>query len=344
MRPGWIERIVHNLLAAVAIGAMLIVLWQNRQTIAEASAQRFDLRLLGLALLITHASLLITFVRWSFLVKVIEPRFTVRCSVLLGFIGYVYNLAIPGAVGGDVIKATYLSRISTRTTRAIASTVIDRIVGLVGLFILAAVAGLLAWKLATPKVHIVIVAVWCALVLAVVTLAPILCGVSPRFFPRPDRGRLGQFAAIMAELDATSETYRRRPGVLLGSLGLSLISHGLNVIVFYLIGKMLFSSRLTTTLAQHFLMAPLTFFTMSVPLPFGALGLTEEVGGQLFHLVGHPGGAVAMMGLRLLMLVCGLEGACVYLFNLREIRDLSTASRFNGKETAAQGSPPARCG
>ena len=63
---------------------------------------------------------------------------------------------------------------------------------------------------------------------------------------------------------------------------------------------------MTTTLVQHFLMVPLTLFSMAVPLPFGALGLSEEVGQQLFKLVGHPSGALAMMGFRVLMYGGGL--------------------------------------
>ena len=66
---------------------------------------------------------------------------------------------------------------------------------------------------------------------------------------------------------------------------------------------------MTTTLAQHFLMVPLTLFTMAVPLPFGALGLTEGVGDQLFKLVNHPSGGLAMMGFRVLMYGGGLVGA-----------------------------------
>ena len=37
--------------------------------------------------------------------------------------------------------------------------------------------------------------------------------------------------------------------------------------------------------------------------------MTEEVGRQLFKLVGHAGGSLAMIGLRLVMFVLGLEGA-----------------------------------
>ncbi len=53
---------------------------------------------------------------------------------------------IPGAVGGDVIKAVFLVADAAVTPRrqAIASMVIDRILGLLGLFLLAGVAGIFA--------------------------------------------------------------------------------------------------------------------------------------------------------------------------------------------------------
>ena len=84
--------------------------------------------------------------RWYLLVRVIDPRFTLRAAVLLGFIGNVFNLVIPGAVGGDLIKAAYLVRMHVKKTQAIASMVIDRIIGLLGLFILATIAGGVVWQ------------------------------------------------------------------------------------------------------------------------------------------------------------------------------------------------------
>ena len=70
-------------------------------------------------------------------------------------------------------------------------------------------------------------------------------------------------------------------------------------------------------------MVPLTLFTTAVPLPFGALGLSEQVSQQLFKLVNHPGGALAMMGFRVLMYGGGLVSAGVYLANLRQVRGLT---------------------
>ena len=102
-------------------------------------------------------------------------------------------------------------------------------------------------------------------------------------------------------------------------------NHSLNVIAFYIVGKMLFP-LMTTTVAQHFLMVPLTLFTMAVPLPFGALGISEMVAAQIFNLVGHPGGDLAMMGFRVLMYGSGLIGAIVYLAKLEDVRGLTAAA------------------
>jgi uncharacterized protein (TIRG00374 family) len=325
--------VVNAFLAALAFSLLGLVIWQNRDKIGEVFRHRLDLRLLGLGLLIYQISLLISFVRWYILVQVIEPRFKLRATMLLGSIGYVFSLVIPGSVGGDFIKAAYLVRMRIRRTQAIASMLIDRILGLLGLFSLAAGAGVLAWGVASPDVRKLIVAAWVALGLGVLLLTAIFGNVLTRFFPwlgRPGHGRL---SLIMSELKAMSTTYRLRLDVVLVSFGLSLVGHALSVLAFYLVGQMLFPTGITTTLAQHYLMVPLTLFSTIVPLPFGALGLSEGVGDQLFKLVGHPSGALNMMGFRVLNYGCGLIAACAYLAHLSDVRALTaSAHHLEGKE------------
>ena len=109
-------------------------------------------------------------------------------TVLLGFIGMVFNLVIPGAVGGDLIKAAYLVRMRIRKTQAVASMVIDRILGLLGLFILAAVAGGFAWQLAPTDVRKLIIAAWVAVGAGFFALAVIFSQLMTRLFPRLRRG------------------------------------------------------------------------------------------------------------------------------------------------------------
>ena len=159
-------------------------------------------------------------------------------------------------------------------------------------------------------------------------------------FPQLTRGH-SRLGLIVSELREMSTTYRGRLDVVVGAAALlRLHTTALNVVAFYLVGRMLFPT-MTTTLVQHFLMVPLTLFSMAVPLPFGALGLSEEVGQQLFKLVGHPSGALAMMGFRVLMYAgSGLIGACVYLWKLKEVRALTASAHEIEEEILRRGVGP----
>ena len=199
-----INQIVHTVLAGLAVGLLSLVLWQNHDTIRDVLGRRLDLRLLGLSFLITQVSLLITFVRWFILVRAIEPRFTIQATMLLGFVGYVFNLVIPGAVGGDLVKAAYLSRMHIKKTQAIASMVVDRILGLLGLSLLAAIAGILAWELATPEVRGLIVVAWSTLGLGMIILAAIFGQALPWLFQGQAGSRRGRLLTIITEVKATS--------------------------------------------------------------------------------------------------------------------------------------------
>nr|WP_303652807.1 lysylphosphatidylglycerol synthase transmembrane domain-containing protein [Paludisphaera mucosa] len=309
----------------MAFGLLAVVVNQNRAKILEVFSRKLDLRLLLVGIAIFQLSVMLTFVRWYALVRVIEPRFTLRSTFLLGFIGYVFNLVIPGAVGGDLIKAAYLVRMHIRKTQAVASMVIDRILGLLGLFVLASIAGVAAWGMATPAVQRLILAAWVATAAGLLLLAAIFGRLFTRLLPASMQPHHGKLGTIFSELNTMASTYRSRLGVVLLALGMSVVGHSINVFAFYLMGRMLFP-EMTTTLGQHFLMGPLTLFTMAVPLPFGALGLSEGVADQLLGLVGHPSGALAMMAFRILMYSCGLTGALVYLANLKEVRGLTAAA------------------
>lgn len=316
--------LINAFLMALAFGLLGLAIWNNRDQIREVLGRNLDGRLLALAFAIYLAAVSLTFVRWFWLVRVVEPSFRPGAAVLLGFIGNLFNLVIPGAVGGDLIKAAYLVRMKVNKTQAIASMVIDRIVGLLGLFILAGIAGAFAWPVAGADVRRLIVVVWVAVALGFLGLTAIFTQGLTRNFPGLLVGH-GKVATILRELNVMSTTYRRRLGVVAGSLVLSSSVHSLFVLAFYLVSRTLFPKYLPT-LAQHFLMVPLTLFTTAVPLPFGALGLSEQVSQELFKLVAHPGGALAMMGFRVLMYGGGVVCAGVYLANLRQVRGLTDAA------------------
>ncbi len=313
--------LINGLLVVLAFSLLGGVIYKNRGPIHEVLNRPLDPRLIAVAFGIYLLSLFLTFVRWNWLVRVIDPTFRLRDALLLGYIGNVYNIVIPGAVGGDLIKAAFLAKMKISTTKGIASMVLDRILGLLGLFILAGVAGVFAWPVAPPSVQRLIVIVWIFLLCGFLGLAVIFTQALTRLFPGLRSGH-GRVSFVMGELSTISETYRSRLDVVLGSFLISAFCHALNVLAFYAISRTMFPSGLPTV-ADHFLMVPLTLFTTAVPLPFGAIGLAEGVSDQLFKLVNHPSGGLAMMGFRVIMYAGALVSTCVYLANLRQVRSLT---------------------
>jgi uncharacterized protein (TIRG00374 family) len=321
---------VNLVLIAVAFGLLALAIHGNRDQIRDVFRRSIDGRLFALGFGIYMCGLLVTCVRWYLLVRVIEPTFRLRDSVLLGFIGNVFNLLIPGAVGGDLIKAAYLARMRIKKTQAIASMVIDRIVGLLGLFVLAGVAGLVAWSRAPVDVRRLTVVVWVAIVVGFLTLAAIFAQAVTRRYPGLLEG-YGRLSLLLRELRELSISYQQSLGVVFLGLVLSCFCHSMNVLAFYTVSRALFPTGLPT-LAEHFLMVPLILFTTAVPLPFGALGLSEHVGQRLFELVQHPQGALGTMAFRVLMYGGGLICACFYLANLRQVRALTDTAHHIEEE------------
>jgi glycosyltransferase 2 family protein len=312
--------VINAALMLLAFGLLGRAIWNNRENIREVLAGPLNGRLFALALLINIVGLILTFVRWYILVRALNIPLRLRDAMRLGFIGNVFNLVIPGAVSGDVIKAVYLCQEQSRKAQAVASMVIDRIIGLLGLFLLAGATGAWIWHDADPAVRLLINVVWMAVAAGILGLAVLFTPVLYRPFARLFAGR-PTLENVFQELVATAEAYRSRLGVVAFTLVMAMGIHSLLVLSFYAVSQAMFSSRVPS-LGQHFVMVPLTLFTTAAPLPFGALGLSEEVSGQLFRMVNHPGGALAMMGYRVLMYGGGVLSAIVYLANLRQVRTL----------------------
>lgn len=312
--------LINVTLSAVALGLLALAIYTNRDQIARVMERPIDTRAFGLAFLVYMSAVLLTFLRWFALVRALGLPFRVVDAIRLGFIGNVFNLVIPGAVGGDVIKGAFLCREQAKKTQAVASMIIDRILGLIGLFLLAGLAGIWAWSASSKDVRVLIGLAWAASVAGPLGLIVLF---SPSLY-RPlltlvaGKGKLG---AIASELVTAAGVYRSRLPIVLGALGSAMVSHALFVMAFYLVDLALFRPDLPG-ISAHYVVVPLSLFSTSVPLPFGALGLSEQVSDFLFVQVGHPGGAVAMMGYRVLMYAGGLLGVVVYLANLRQVRSL----------------------
>lgn len=96
-----------------------------------------------IAIALCGGAILLTFLRWFCLVAALRFQFTIRDAMRLGFIGYLFNFVAPGSVGGDLVKAALLAKEQPdRRATAVATVLLDRILGMLALFMIGAGA---AW-------------------------------------------------------------------------------------------------------------------------------------------------------------------------------------------------------
>ncbi|RLT11507.1 MAG: UPF0104 family protein [Planctomycetota bacterium] len=295
-----------------ALGMALLgwSIYSNRVKLRQSLSGELHYSWMLEAFLLHFTAVIIAFLRWFGLVRLLGIKIPLADSLRLSFVGNLFNLIIPGAVGGDLVKAGYLARMDIPRTRVIASMVIDRLLGLLGLFLMATLAGLSAWPSSDTPVRRLTITVLISTTTLIIFLALVFSGLIGRNSPK------------MAELNAMSNSYRSHlPAVLAWTLA-SVLVHSLNTLAFYRMSLAILP-ELNIGVSQHFQIVPLVLFSTAVPLPFGALGLSENISSQLFKHVSHPDGAIAMMGFRLLQYGFAAIAALVYWANIKSMKHLT---------------------
>lgn len=97
--------------------------------------------LLALAVLLYGVVLSFGIYRWRVLLEVQGIHLRAWDLIKLTMVGQFFNITIPGAVSGDIIKMVYVrDHAPGRTAEAVLTIMLDRIIGILGLFVVAAVA------------------------------------------------------------------------------------------------------------------------------------------------------------------------------------------------------------
>lgn len=326
--------ILNFVLLAVGLGFLSWTLWNNRQVLVEVFSRPIQIRYYLWGFLLVNLAAFLSFLRWFALVRMLGVNFNLLDCLRLSYVGSFFNLVIPGAVGGDLVKAAYLARMNLPRTQAISTLLIDRIVGLIGLFYLASAASIVGWSSLVPSVrNFALFAIFMA-ISGSIALFIILLDLPGKLFPKLASSS-GKIGILIREFGLLSRSYRAKWPKVVSMLFLSMFCHSLTCAACYLVGLALFPG-FQVSLVDHLLIFPLVLFSTAVPLPFGALGFSEQISDQLFQFVGHPSGAVAMMGYRVLTYGLGLVSLLVYLWNIKAIRDLTKeAQSLNVAESLA---------
>jgi uncharacterized membrane protein YbhN (UPF0104 family) len=267
----------------------------------------------------------LTMFRWYLLVRALDLQLTLRDAYRYGLIGAFFNSFLPGAVGGDIIKAAVLARGQSRRTAAVATVIMDRLLALWGLVWFVAILGSIFWAtgmLEGPAAATASYIVTGALIVVAVTATGWL-GIGLLADWRAERfaGRLSRLPLVggsAGEFWRAAWMYRRRQGSVALALVLTWIGQIGFVSAFYCCANTLWSPELgpVPSLTQHFLLVPLGLVMQAlVPTPGGAGG-GEWGFAALFLLfrAAESNGVLGSLVQRIFSWVLGVVGYLVYLW------------------------------
>lgn len=278
---------------------------------------------LFLAALVTVVGLMITFLRWHLLVRAVGLPFKRYDAVRLGLVGYYFNTFLPGSLGGDIFKAYSIAREQNRRTVAVATVVIDRVIGLWALVWFVGIVGGVFWILGDPILKndnlmmivrysiIVVVAsmgVWTSL-----GFLPNRCALytAERF------ERIPKIGGSLAELWRACWMYKQQSRAVLFAMLLTLVSHFLWVVVFHLSIQAFETPNPAEdigTFPEHLIVVPVGMTIQAlIPVP-GGIGAGEAAFGELYKIIGKPevNGIVGCMSQRIVFWTIGFLGYFVY--------------------------------
>ena len=122
-------------IGVVAAGVTWAIVWlsaEQRWSKLTAVFLQMNLGVFAAALGIFVISQLMIALRWWLLLRTQSIFINYWAAVRLHFLGLFYNNFMPGAIGGDLLRAWYVTRHTDRRFEAALSVFVDRVIGLLG--------------------------------------------------------------------------------------------------------------------------------------------------------------------------------------------------------------------
>jgi len=281
-------------------------------------------------------AVMITFVRWFVMVRSQRLTLTFADVLSLSWIGYFFSNFMPSTVGGDLVKAAYLIREQSQKAVAVATVVLDRIIGLYGLFVMGSLttALLLGSILGDPNIalqakDVLRTMAWIIWGTTALATACLVIGFTAIF--RGWRligwlGRLRWVGGALRNIFRSMEFYRDRIGVLLLCVGMSVMVHLMILFGFFCaIQAMDLPEARNPSLRQLAFMDPIGMFVGSVPVAPGGLGQGEGAFKWLFDQMPNldgGDGVLCMLLFRAGVWTTTIPGFILYLRGRKTVQQL----------------------
>ena len=319
----------------VALLLLAYLFYSNRPALAELAARPKNWFYMIVAFVLCTAAMLLTFYRWYLLVWAQDFPFTIRDALRLGYIGYLFGYIAPGAAGGDVFKAAMIAtEQSSRKAVAAATVLLDRILGVLALFMVGAFAMFFQDPriLQNPVVRMCVVFLWVGTAGGILGLAVMLHPAFPRSRLLKRLIRLPKVGNLIGGLVNAVLLYQQRRAILVLTVVISIVGHFGTLSSFYFCALAINAGNAAPGYWTQLLLIPIAeLFAFVVPVP-GGIG-AQEGAIKYFYVVanealGNPlitaaqagaAGIGAALANRLATIIIVAVGAAYYMTARAEI-------------------------
>lgn len=258
--------------------------------------------------------------RWFLLLRGAKVQVSYLRALQLQLVGMFFNTAMPGAVSGDLVKAVYVVRDQRgqRRTAAAIAIILDRVVGLMGLFTVAGVASVVFLGNVTTNPVLLSMAYlvflcWLGMLAFLgIVFFPHKTGRDPieRFLVLKPRFVQRVFEAVLKVYRAL-RSYRDHPRELLAAWAISVVIQSLGI-AYYWYTTVEMTGQ-TPGISEFLIVLPFGMIATVIPIAPGGLGVGHVAFDKLFSLIGLAGGANVFNVIALGQLALNLTGIVPYL-------------------------------
>ena len=262
--------------------------------------------------------ILLSAIRWKILLKSAGFRISTYKAVKLQLVGVFFTTVLPGSLGGDLVKAYYLiaDNKEKSKTSAIWSILFDRLVGMCGLFLIGTAFIFLnfdsLWENTSLRLVMLLVPAYVA---GFIVLVFILRLIKPAIAGNVSEGGGVGLTGKLLNAFEKLRVYAGDNGVLVKSVSLSAVAHGLSFLFFYQL--YLFTSGsgsgLFTELPAIASIFPIGMLMTVLPISPGGLGVGHLAFSQLFAIIGLTNGANVFNSYFISQILLNLTGVIAYL-------------------------------
>ena len=311
-------------------GALLFYLFRKTDTASMIGVMKnADFQYIYWAAAAFFVIHLIILLRWMVLIKALDLSVPWKNIVSYFFIGLFFNLFLPSSTGGDVVKIFGMCKFTPYKAKVVASVVLDRLCGFVGIVLVAFVSFMFGYRYIQDWMILVSI-----FALALMSGGIIFVLFNEKTFSFCCRifDRVPKIKNSLMSLHYDIVLLKGNKGAFLKAVGLSYLSQIALAFDFFLIAKALHQN------------IPFIYFLIFVPLicvastlpSIGGLGVRDAGAAHLFAKIGVASGiAVSITLLNFVFMVAiGLIGGVIYVSQLspRRVQHYQTHPEVSPKE------------